>query len=340
MMMILIAAGVGALVMCSAERTVGHDDARPQGGPAKRPAPEAEKAEEEARQEGRRVRTPRTRKIPDHRWAGRWSSFTPWPTSGRRTFRPPTGVRPSSKLKLAFERRTGTTADAHYPQRAAPERHVPDLPARTSPRGPVKAARAPISCGWSLSAAGEPGDRPGKDQQRPDRGNADSIAICCGRRPRFSHSDTVARPTSLSDPTIKTDDPDRSGRRRGRWVDRARTMTGPWASGERILNQDEIDSLLGFDISDDDDSERKFRRARHHQLGAGLLRTPPDAGDRVRPPGAVDDHEPCATSPPTTWKCLSTTSPRSALATTSTPSRCRPSWRCSGLAGAGQLSVC
>ena len=41
---------------------------------------------------------------------------------------------------------------------------------------------------------------------------------------------------------------------------------------------------------------RRRRRAhRHpgdHQLRARLLRAPADAGDRVRPPGAVDDHQP------------------------------------------------
>src|SRR4051794_9767005 len=42
---------------------------------------------------------------------------------------------------------------------------------------------------------------------------------------------------------------------------------GPWApgadadSGERILNQDEIDSLLGFDLSEDEVSERTGIRA-------------------------------------------------------------------------------
>ncbi len=33
------------------------------------------------------------------------------------------------------------------------------------------------------------------------------------------------------------------------------------AGGERILNQDEIDSLLGFDLSDDDSAERSGIRA-------------------------------------------------------------------------------
>src|SRR5277367_5355629 len=36
---------------------------------------------------------------------------------------------------------------------------------------------------------------------------------------------------------------------------------GPGGGSERILNQDEIDSLLGFDLSDDDASERTGIRA-------------------------------------------------------------------------------
>src|SRR3954470_6926436 len=36
---------------------------------------------------------------------------------------------------------------------------------------------------------------------------------------------------------------------------------GTAAGGERILNQDEIDNLLGFDLSDDDTGERSGIRA-------------------------------------------------------------------------------
>ena len=36
----------------------------------------------------------------------------------------------------------------------------------------------------------------------------------------------------------------------------------------------------------------KSRRPRHHQFGAGLLRAPADAGNRLRPPGAADDDLP------------------------------------------------
>ena len=54
----------------------------------------------------------------------------------------------------------------------------------------------------------------------------------------------------------------------------------------RVLNQDEIDSLLGFDLAGDGGGEQ-LRHPRDHQLGAGLLRAPADAGDRLRPPGAA-----------------------------------------------------
>ena len=38
------------------------------------------------------------------------------------------------------------------------------------------------------------------------------------------------------------------------------------ALSERVLNQDEIDSLLGFDMGDGDDSERSGIRAAVHLL--------------------------------------------------------------------------
>ena len=76
-------------------------------------------------------------------------------------------------------------------------------------------------------------------------------------------------------------------------------------------------------------AQRQFRHPRHHQLGDGLLRAVADAGDRLRPAGPVDDDVACAISLRTTSKSRSTASPRSALATISTPFRCRRSWACS-----------
>ena len=39
-------------------------------------------------------------------------------------------------------------------------------------------------------------------------------------------------------------------------------------------------------------SRRQFRHSRHHRFGDGVLRASADARNRVRPPGAADDHEP------------------------------------------------
>ena len=41
-------------------------------------------------------------------------------------------------------------------------------------------------------------------------------------------------------------------------------------AAERVLNQEEIDSLLGFDVGSDQ-AQDKIRRPRHHQFGAGVL---------------------------------------------------------------------
>ena len=51
---------------------------------------------------------------------------------------------------------------------------------------------------------------------------------------------------------------------------RSRTRPRAAASAERILNQEEIDSLLGFDVNRRPDAGQ-IRRPRHHQFGAGLL---------------------------------------------------------------------
>ena len=107
---------------------------------------------------------------------------------------------------------------------------------------------------------------------------------------------------------------------------------------ERILNQEEIDSLLGFSLADIS-AQRQFRHPGDHQLGDGLLRASADARNRLRPAGPADDDVACAISPPTTSKCRSTASPRCASATISIPSRCPPSWRCSRRRS-GTISAC
>ena len=58
-------------------------------------------------------------------------------------------------------------------------------------------------------------------------------------------------------------------------------------AAERILNQDEIDSLLGFGPAKK--TQDTHRHPRHHQFGAGVLRTPADAGNRLRPARPADD---------------------------------------------------
>ena len=52
----------------------------------------------------------------------------------------------------------------------------------------------------------------------------------------------------------ETDIPANSGPDSDAWGEDKRSDSLAWA--ERILNQDEIDSLLGFDLSDEDASER------------------------------------------------------------------------------------
>ncbi len=67
-------------------------------------------------------------------------------------------------------------------------------------------------------------------------------------------------------------------------------------AADRVLNQDEIDSLLGFDPY----CRRQpgaIGRAGADQLGARFLRTPAQARNRLRPAGPAGDDEP-ALSPP------------------------------------------
>ena len=54
-----------------------------------------------------------------------------------------------------------------------------------------------------------------------------------------------------------------------------------------ILNQNEIDSLLGFGDGDGRGKD-SLRHPRHHRFGARLLRAPADARSGVRPAGAHD----------------------------------------------------
>ena len=60
-------------------------------------------------------------------------------------------------------------------------------------------------------------------------------------------------------------------------------------SGERVLSQEEIDNLLGFTVGDVNLDDNSGIRA-IIDFGDGVLRASADARNRVRPPGAVDDH--------------------------------------------------
>ncbi len=57
---------------------------------------------------------------------------------------------------------------------------------------------------------------------------------------------------------------------------------------ERVLTQDEIDSLLGFSLTDVSLNDNSGIRA-IIDFGDGLLRALADAGDHLRPAGPVDD---------------------------------------------------
>ena len=122
---------------------------------------------------------------------------------------------------------------------------------------------------------GERPDRPGRARRRMGPGARGR------RRPRLPAQDAAH---------------DGRGRRRramggdGRGAARSSSRTTKGGT-ERILNQDEIDSLLGFSLADVI-AQRPLRHPRDHQLGDGVLRAPADAGNRLRPPGAVDDDEP------------------------------------------------
>ncbi len=77
-------------------------------------------------------------------------------------------------------------------------------------------------------------------------------------------------------------------------TDAAQGIVAPAAGGgqaTRVLNQDEIDSLLGFDDSRDSDSERAGIQAILNSALVSYERLP-DARGGVRPPGAhvIDQH--------------------------------------------------
>ena len=98
-------------------------------------------------------------------------------------------------------------------------------------------------------------------------------------------------------------------------------VAGAGRESTRVLNQDEIDSLLGFDEDGDDAGERAGIQS---ILSSALV-----SYERLPMLEVVFDRlvrlmsTCCVTLPPITSKSPSTTSPRSASAITSTRSRCR-----------------
>ena len=73
--------------------------------------------------------------------------------------------------------------------------------------------------------------------------------------------------------------------------DGGREFGGGKNGGERVLSQEEIDNLLGFNVGDVNVDDNSGIRA-IIDFGDGLLRASADARNRVRPPGAADDHQP------------------------------------------------
>ena len=114
-------------------------------------------------------------------------------------------------------------------------------------------------------------------------------------------------------------------------------QAGNKGGAERILNQEEIDSLLGFNLADITLNENSGIRAIINSAMVSYERLPmlEIVFDRlVRLMTTA-----CATSPPTTSKSRSTASPRCASATISIRSRCRRSWPCSR-PRSGTISAC
>src|SRR6185312_11202660 len=141
----------------------------------------------------------------------------------------------------------------HHGRRdAAAGGHLPDLPARAAPGGPRR-QRGHAAAARRAAAPREPRHRPLQGQRRADRGDADQLARLRARS--LSPMPADAEDTeSLAEAAAPE-----AGASGDAW-ESASGSEGPVAA-ERILNQDEIDSLLGFDLSDDDTAERTGIRA-------------------------------------------------------------------------------
>ena len=72
--------------------------------------------------------------------------------------------------------------------------------------------------------------------------------------------------------------------------DGSRDFGGGKNGGERVLSQEEIDNLLGFNVGEVNLDDNSGIRA-IIDFGDGLLRASADARNRFRPAGAADDHQ-------------------------------------------------
>ena len=109
--------------------------------------------------------------------------------------------------------------------------------------------------------------------------------------------------------------------------DGAQFIQAARGGAERILNQDEIDRLLGFSLADISLNDNSGIRAIIDSAMVSYERLPmlEIVFDRLVRLMTTS----CAISPPTTSRSRSTASPRFASATISTRFRCPPSWPCS-----------
>src|SRR5690606_36611652 len=114
---------------------------------------------------------------------------------------------------------------------AAHAGHVPELPARAAPRRPGRLGRQLPASGRD-PAPRQPDRRARQGRRRADRRSAGELGM--------TDAAFADNPDPLDEPMPEAEAP---------------------ALSERVLNQDEIDSLLVFDLGDDDGSDRTGIRA-------------------------------------------------------------------------------
>ena len=164
------------------------------------------------------------------------------------------------KLKLAFEAPDRDTADAITPNAPRLNDMFQTFLRELRPED-LSGSQGTYQLRMELAATGEPGDRAGQDQRRADPGNADPMIAAFAQDFPVQCPNRCFETDPLSDVTNQIDDdaapqpPQAATEVAARWEDdwvASPDEQSASGSGERILNQDEIDSLLGFDLSDDD----------------------------------------------------------------------------------------